>query len=134
MADFILDASAMLAVIQSEPGSERVINALETGECVISAVNLSEALAKLVVNGVPGNEAEGLVTGIPVQVVPCDSSAALKAGRLAAIGKPLGLSLGDRMCLATAQVHGGLVLTTEHEWKKVALDGVVIDVIREFRA
>jgi PIN domain nuclease of toxin-antitoxin system len=41
------------------------------------------------------------------------------------------LSLGDRICLATAQIHGGIVLTTEQEWRNVRLEGIVIEVVRD---
>lgn len=130
MAQFVLDASALLALIQVESGADRITQALELGECVISSVNLSEALAKLISVGMPPGQAEAVVMGIPAQVVPCDEETGLRAGRLATLGKPLGLSLGDRICLATAQVHGGTVLTTEQAWRKVRLEHVVIEVVR----
>jgi len=121
MARFVLDASALLALIQLEKGAERITQALEQGECIVSAVNLSEALAKLVTAGLPEDQAEAVVLGIPAEVVPCDERIALQAGRLAIMGKPLGLSLGDRVCLATGLVHGGTVLT-----KAAAAEGSII--------
>ena len=131
MTQFVLDASALLAWIQVERGAERITQALEQGQCVVSAVNLSEALAKLVTVGLPEEEAEAIMLGIPAEVTPCDERVAIHAGRLATIGKPLGLSLGDRICLATAQIHGGIVLTTEQEWRNVRLEGIVIEVVRD---
>lgn len=131
MAHFVLDASALLALIQGERGAERVTQALERGECIVSAVNISEAVAKLLTIGVPAEQAMMMVSGIPAEIVPCNEAIAFKAGHLAIMGKPLGLSLGDRICLATAQVHGGLVLTTEQEWRKVRLKDVEIEVVRE---
>ena len=131
MARFTLDASALLALIQGERGSERVLDALESGDCIISAVNLSEAMTKLILTGVPAEAAETIVCGIPVQSVPCDDSVGIAAARLAAIGKPLGLSLGDRVCLATAQAVGGTVLTTEQVWRDIRLPGIVIETIRK---
>ena len=131
MARFVLDASALLALIQLEKGAERITQALEQGECIVSAVNLSEALAKLVTAGLPEDQAEAVVLGIPAEVVPCDERIALQAGRLAIMGKPLGLSLGDRVCLATGLVHGGTVLTTEQGWRKVSLEGMEIQLVRD---
>lgn len=131
MAQFVLDASALLALIQAEPGAERVIQALEQGECVVSAANLSEAVTRLILSGLPGEQAEAIVLGIPAEIVPCDEAIAVKAGRLTTVGKPLGLSLGDRICLATGQVHGGLVLTTEQVWRKIHLTGIQIEVVRK---
>lgn len=131
MAQFVLDASALLALIQAEPGAERVTQALEQGACVVSAVNLSEALTKLILSGLPAEQAEAIVLGIPAEIVPCDEAIAVKAGRLTTVGKPLGLSLGDRICLATGQAHGGIVLTAEQVWRKVRLPGIKIEVVRK---
>lgn len=81
--------------------------------------------------GLPPVRAEAIVLGIPAEGVPCDQATALRAGLLATLGKPLELSLGDRNCLATAQIHGGVVLTAEQAWRKISLEGVPIEVIRD---
>lgn len=130
MARFILDASAVLALVQAEPGADRVAKALEEGDCVISSVNLSEAMAKLVLRGIPAGLAESILRGIPVRPVSCDERIAFLAGRFVSFGKSLGLSLGDRICLATAWTQGGVALTTEKAWGNVHEDGLVIEVIR----
>lgn len=131
MTRFTLDASALLALIQGERGCERVLAALEEGDSIISAVNLCEVMTKLILTGVPSATAETIVYGIPVQSVAIDDAIAVAAARLAMIGKPLGLSLGDRICLATAQAGGGTVLTTEQIWQNLSLAGVVIETIRK---
>ena len=131
MTTFVLDASALLALIQDERGAERVLRALEQGACLVSAVNLSEALAKLIVSGVPCDRAEAIHLGLPAQVVPCEARIALEAARLASLGKPLGLSLGDRICIATALVHGGTVLSTDQAWRQVQVAGLTVEVVRE---
>jgi len=134
MARTILDASALLALIQGERGSERVLQALEQGDCVISAINISEAMTKLILNGMPPGEAEKTVCGIPANPLPCDESVAIAAARLTSVGKPLGLSLGDRICLATAQTCGhSTVLTTEQVWQGLSLPGILIETIRKAR-
>lgn len=138
MASVILDASALLALIQRERGADRVAEFLVKEACAVSVVNLSEIMAKLVITGVPAENAEAIVRGIPAETIPCDELIAFKAGALASLGKPLGLSLGDRICLATAQAQecaeGCTVLTTEQAWRKVHLEGVRIEVVREPRA
>jgi PIN domain nuclease of toxin-antitoxin system len=132
MTRTVLDASALLALIQGERGSERVLQALEQGDCVISTVNLSEAMTKLILNGMPIEAAEQSVAGIPANPLPCDASVAMAAARLTALGKPLGLSLGDRICLATAQTCGkSTVLTTDRAWQRLALPGILIETIRQ---
>ena len=84
-----------------------VIQALGARECV----NLSEAMAKLIISGLLADQAEAVVMGVPVQVVPCGTPIAVKAAHIATVGKPIGLSLGDQICLATAQARGGTALT-----------------------
>ena len=46
MSSWVLDASALLALLNREPGSEKVVAALP--DAVMSSVNLSEVVAKLV--------------------------------------------------------------------------------------
>jgi PIN domain nuclease of toxin-antitoxin system len=137
MASVILDASALLALIQRERGAERVAEFLVKEACAVSVVNLSEVMAKLIITGVPAGDAEAIVRGIPAETIPCDELIAFRAGTLASQGKQFGLSLGDRICLATAQAHesaeGCTVLTTEQAWRNLHLEGVRIEVVREPR-
>ena len=42
----VLDASAVLAWILKEPGSERVRELMESGNCLLSGVNAAEVVAK----------------------------------------------------------------------------------------
>ncbi len=97
-------------------------------------MNLSEAMTKLILNGVPADEAEKSVCGIPASPLPCDGSVAVAAARLTSVGKPIGLSLGDRICLATAQTCGkSTVLTTEQVWQGLSLPGILMETIRKPR-
>lgn len=49
--NFVLDASALLALLQDEPGANRVAGILP--ESAISSVNLSEVVAKLIDKEMP---------------------------------------------------------------------------------
>jgi uncharacterized protein with PIN domain len=51
----VLDASALLALVNAEPGADIVASAL--GAAVISAVNLAEVVTRLIDIGVPAQEA-----------------------------------------------------------------------------
>ncbi len=51
MSEVALDASALLALLNREPGYEEIAGTIP--HAAISAVNLSEVVAKLVVNGMP---------------------------------------------------------------------------------
>jgi PIN domain nuclease of toxin-antitoxin system len=61
--------------------------------------------------------------------VPFDEELARGAGALRPATKSLGLSLGDRACLALAQREGLPVLTADRAWAKLAV-GVEVKVIR----
>ena len=128
MNSVVLDASAMLAVIGGEPGHERLTADL-LSRSVCGAVNLAEVHGKLVSRGWSPEEAWEDATS-PVQaVLPFDSVQARVAGDLTAQTRHLGLSLGDRACIALALSLKAPVYTAERIWKKLKLP-VTIHVIR----
>ena len=110
----MLDASAVLAVMQRGEGSDRVIQLLPTA--VISAVNVAEVLAKLVQKGMPGRAAVEAFDALNIEVAPFGLSEALSSVNFI---HPK-LSLGDRACLATAAVKGAAAITADTIWKDVA--------------
>ena len=66
-----------------------------------------------------------------VAVVEADRALATIAGRLRAVTSKVGLSLGDRFCLALAQRDGLPALTADKQWRTVAdAAGVTVRVIR----
>ncbi|MEB3215675.1 MAG: PIN domain-containing protein [Nostocales cyanobacterium 94392] len=68
MSNYVLDASAILTLLNNEPGSEIVINVLT--ETVISSVNLSEVIAKLADNGMSEIEVREVISALGLEVVP----------------------------------------------------------------
>jgi PIN domain nuclease of toxin-antitoxin system len=128
MNEIVLDASAVLAVIQHERGAER-LTAEVLSNAVISTVNLAEVQSKLVKNGYsPAQGWQDALKLVPsVQPFTCEH--AKTAGNLIAITEKFGLSLGDRSCLALAIALKAPVYTTEQIWKGLKL-GVPIHVIR----
>ncbi len=122
-----LDASAILALLFGEPGGDRV--APLVGEAVISAVNLSEIVAKLIESGYRDDEAERAVDGFLPSVMPLDAPLAIDTGTLRRITRQQGLSLGDRACLALARREKARVLTADRAWSDLDI-GVEIEVIR----
>lgn len=124
----VLDASAILAVIKGEPGTEKLTPRL-LADAVASAVNLAEVQSKLVRSGwSPAQAWEDATTPIR-EVLPFDSEQARIAGDLTSQTRHLGLSLGDRACLALGMMLRVPVYTTEQAWKQVKLD-MRIHVIR----
>ena len=128
MSEWVLDASAALAVLQQEPGGERVAQALDEG-AVISAVNLSEVVAKLADRGLPESEIRADIRYLRMDIAPFDADAAFAAGLLIPLTRAAGLSLGDRACIALGQRHGLPVLTADAAWAGLGL-GVEITVLR----
>jgi len=123
-----LDASAILAFIQGEPGSEKLTPEL-LNAAVCGAVNLAEVHGKLVSRGWSVDEAWEDASSPIEEVIPFDLSQARIAGGLVAHTRTLGLSLGDRACLALALTLKAPVYTTEKAWKKLKLE-VPVHVIR----
>ena len=56
----VLDASAVLALLNAEPGAETVAEQLATGDAVVSAVNFAEIMGKVFERGVPEPDAAAL--------------------------------------------------------------------------
>jgi len=110
----VLDASAILAILNAEPGQDEAIAALP--DALVSAVNLSEVVAKLSDRGVPVHEAFGWSIRLGFTVVPFDAALAQAAGALRSLTRAVGLSLADRSCLALGQQKSALVLTTDRAW------------------
>ncbi|HYY87268.1 MAG TPA: type II toxin-antitoxin system VapC family toxin [Chloroflexota bacterium] len=128
MSSAVLDASALLALLQAEPGSDTVAEAVAAG-AAIGTVNLSEAVAKLVEAGVPDATIPEVVDALVLEVVDFDTELAYRAGRLRRATQAAGLSFGDRACLALAQRLGLPALTADRRWSRLALD-VAIRQIR----
>jgi ribonuclease VapC len=113
---YVLDASAVLCLLQEEKGAERVAQALPAA--IIGAVNYSEVVGKLTEAGIDGPTVNGLIDKLQLTVIPFDRSQARFAGSLRATTRKLGLSLGDRACLALATAQGATALTCERSWTK----------------
>lgn len=127
MSKYVLDASALLALLNQEKGKDRVESAV--ADSVISAVNYCETLGKLIDGGMTDTDAREAVDLINLQVIDFDAGLAQIAAALRPKTKMLGLSLGDRSCLALALVRNDAAITAERAWSKLRI-GVKIEVIR----
>ncbi len=128
MSRLVLDASALLALLNQEPGAEMLTPEL-LREATMSTVNLSEAQARLVREGADPEEAWQLVVDPIPNIEPFTSEQAKTAGSLVSQTKPLGLSLGDRACLALTLTLNVPVYTADRDWKKLNL-GIPIHILR----
>jgi ribonuclease VapC len=124
----VLDASALLAVLNQEPGADTLTHdILDTA--VSSTVNLAEVQSKLVSGGLPPDLAWRATRSSVQDAVPFTADHAKTAGSLISQTRTLGLSLGDRACLALALSLDAPVYTADRTWKNLKL-GIRIHVIR----
>lgn len=121
----VLDASAVLAVLNNEPGEEKVTPILS--ESVISTVNLAEVAAKLLEAGMSEASAQIAVSILGIaEIAEFDEKLAWEAARLRPLTKSIGLSFGDRACLALAIQKGLTAVTADKEWSKLTVGTVFI--------
>lgn len=122
----VLDASAVLAWLQSEPGAEVVQSHL--GDAVVGAVNFAEIHQKLAQHGVDADRTTRLLRTLGVRVEPFDAADALTASRLWPATRAAGLSLGDRCCLAVAARLGGPAVTADIAWSSLEVGVNVVSI------
>jgi PIN domain nuclease of toxin-antitoxin system len=131
----VLDASAFLAYLQAEDGAALVGAALARG-CTMSSVNWAEVLSKVAEFGKPPAELVSdlesrQLLGTSLRIVPFDYMDALIVGDLRPATRALGLSLGDRTCLALGKRLGSPVLTSDHAWGHLDSNiGIEVQLIR----
>lgn len=129
MSEVVLDASALLALLNDEPGAAKVAEIL--GEARMSSVNLAEVVSHFIHAGMPAAEVDAMLHPLPVEIVAADQGLAHIAGRLRAVTASAGLSLGDRFCLALAKRDGLPAMTADKQWRTVAeAVGAKIQLIR----
>lgn len=126
MADVVLDASAVLALLNREPGGERVERYLAEG--VMSAVNAAEVLSKLVDAGLTLGEARESLSLLGFRILGFELRDAEAVAALRTRTKSKGLSLGDRACLALGLRLEAVVVTAERSWAGLKIGQ--IDAIR----
>jgi PIN domain nuclease of toxin-antitoxin system len=127
MTKIVVDSSAVLAALHKEPGGETVLARLD--QAVISSVNFAEVVSKLSRTGADITQVLSDLQDLIPDIRPFDAEAALVVGLLDSRTKALGLSLGDRACLALAQSLGVPVLTADQVWLQLDL-GLEIVMIR----
>jgi len=127
MNKFVLDASALLALMNKEPGHEVVANAVAYS--LMSSVNVSEAAIILHKHGIDIKDARILINDMLAEIVPFNDEHAFTAASLNKQTSRFGLSLGDRACLSVAYHLKLPVLTADRQWAKVHI-GVPVELIR----
>jgi|ERR1700722_5139980 ribonuclease VapC len=127
MTETVMDASAVLASLNGEPGAE-VVDAALAGS-MVSAVNFAEVVSKLIVRGMPEVEAAEAVRRFGAELISVDEELAAVAGTIHAGSRAAGISLADAFCLALAKQRGAPAMTSDRAWTTLDL-AVEVTLIR----
>lgn len=127
MPEWVLDSSAILALLNDEAGAPRVEEVLARG--IMSSVNLAEVATKLIEKGASEAQVREIIGALGCPVAEFEIGQALEAGYLRRQTREKGLSLGDRACLALGRQRGLPIMTTDRAWKELDVD-VSIEFIR----
>lgn len=123
----VLDASALLAYLQDEPGNQAVEAVL--AESVMSSVNWAEVAQKSIAAGVVVEGMREDLEALGLTLTPFSAEDAEITGRLWLQTRQAGLSLGDRACLSVGMRLNVPVLTCDRLWQTLGL-ALAIRVIR----
>jgi ribonuclease VapC len=119
---FVLDASALLSILQDEPGQERVNRILDRAR--IHAVNVAEVIGGLVRVGMPAEKAFAALRDLHLEIDDDFGVAQAEfCGALLGTSRDVGLSLGDCVCITLAARLGAIAVTADRSWKD--LDGTI---------
>ena len=124
----VLDASAVLAYLQDENGSEKVDVVLSEGRAMMFAVNYAEVVGKLLEAGLPESSVKVVMENLELQTEALDDKQAWKTGMLRMSTREFGLSLGDRACLALAHIKKLPIITADKQWDNLKTDIKIIQL------
>jgi ribonuclease VapC len=127
LSEVVLDASALLALIQGEPGGDKVRPMMP--RAVMSAVNFCETVQRLRRGGMPLEAVTMSLAPLLSRPVAFDEPMAYVSASLHERTRGQGLSFGDCACLALALTRDLPAVTTEKVWESCDV-GVRVVVIR----
>ncbi|TAK33546.1 MAG: PIN domain-containing protein [Chloroflexota bacterium] len=122
----VLDASALLALLHGEAGTDVVEQVLPTA--IISSVNWSEVAQKMLQHNRPVAAFRADLVELGLEIVPFEIEDAETAAEMYERTSSSGLSLGDRACLSLAWRFGVPALTGDRRWVDIST-GVEVRLI-----
>ena len=125
--EFVLDASALLAFLEGEPGADVVQLVLDRS--ALSTANWSEVCQRAIARHLDVADLRDDVLGLGLELSPMTALDAENAAVLWPAKRPAGLSLGDRACLALTERLGAPALTADRAWLDLSL-GIPVRAIR----
>lgn len=123
----VFDASALIAYLFDEPGAAVVDRHLPGA--IMSTVNYTEVLTRFARDGHALADVVAQIQTLSIELLPLDEELAVAAATFSATGRPHGLSLGDRVCLALAHHLDASALTADRAWAELEV-GVEVVLIR----
>ena len=124
----ILDASALITLLSREKGYEIVASVLP--KSIMSSVNVAEVGKFLIEKrALSKEEVFNIIHSLIEKIMPFDTNLALTSADIISRTKSLGLSLGDRACLALGISTGYTVYSSDRIWSQLELECKVV-VIR----
>ncbi|MGE3979227.1 MAG: type II toxin-antitoxin system VapC family toxin, partial [Nitrospira sp.] len=114
----VIDASAMLAFVNREPGCDVVRGYLRGS--VMSAVNYAEVLQKLVERSYEQTMLNDVISNLRIEIVPFDRMLAEQVARLYPVAHK-GVSLADRACMSLGLAGKLPIVTDDYEWEELGL-------------
>jgi len=124
----VLDASALLALIQNEKGADVVKPLLK--RAVMSTINVTEVLAALQRVEIQPKDAILSISDVIQELIPFDVEQAQCVAELQPYVRHKGLSLGDRACIALGLKLQAPIYTADKIWGELQLDNISINIIR----
>lgn len=128
MIEYILDSTALIALVSLEPGSQRIVGLL--GNSAVSAVNLAETANKLLEKGFSQEEVRESLAKLELKVEDWSEAMAYRSVHFTQFNKSHGLSLGDRACLTLAKELRATAVTSDRTWRRLPALGVRIMIFR----
>ena len=120
----VLDSSAILAVIFQEKGAEIVEPLLD--KSLVSSINVAEVFTKFAEKGILNQQTIDDFQQLGLEIIDFDFEQSVKVAELRPLTRHLGLSLGDRSCLALAMLNKTSAVTADKEWQKLTFCQVEI--------
>ena len=124
----VLDASAVLAFLQGEPGQGAVLHARQTHRCVVSAANEAYIISKSLDRGLTLEAITFILAELSYIAVDATVADGEQTGLMRSLTRSAGLSLADRLCLALARRLKAKVLTADRAWTLVG-EPLGLDVV-----
>jgi PIN domain nuclease of toxin-antitoxin system len=128
MIEYILDSTALIALVGLESGSQRIAELLQNS--AVSAVNLAETANKLLEKGFSPTEVRASLAKLELQVEDWSEDMAYRSAEFTQFNKSHGLSLGDRACLTLAKQLHATAVTSDRTWRRAPSLGVPIMIFR----